>query len=258
MAVHVLLRIEAKVAYGSVLESVLLDLACGKKAGRCRLEALCEVESTLRVREDIVTLCERDMVEVAVVRKDLRFMLRIIRFLIVLDLRCYVTKVYEAVAVDTELASPVKHLHALAVLAEIKLESVLEVRLRIWEVDLVDSGTVSNHRTCNACLLAHLVHARNIELVCKTACNLVKAYDLSEVTLDLIRVEISIHRKHKTSGDIFEHYSILCHVISCHEQVVGLDECILILALTLVLDIVSRVCSKILRFSDLRLESLEA
>ena len=34
VAVHILLRIETKVADGPVLESVLLDLACGKKAGR--------------------------------------------------------------------------------------------------------------------------------------------------------------------------------------------------------------------------------
>ena len=198
------------------------------------------------------------MVEVAVIRKDLRFMLRIVCFLIVLDLRCYVTEVYEAVAVDTELASPVKHLHALAVLAEIKLESVLEVRLRIWEVDLVDSCTVCCDRTCEGCLLAHLVHARDIELIVDAACNLVKTYDLAEVTLDLIRIEISVHRKHKTSGDILEYDRILCHIIACHEQVVGLDKCVLVVALALVLDIVSRVCSKILRFSNLRLESLEA
>ena len=198
------------------------------------------------------------MAEVAVVRKDLRIMLRIVCFLIVLDLRCYVTKVYEAVAVDTELASPVKHLNALAVLAEIELESVLEVRLRIWEVNLVDSSTVCGYRTCNRCLLAYLVHARNVELIVDAACNLVKAYDLTEVSLDLIRIEISVHRKYNTSGYILEYDCILCHVISCQEQVVGLDERVLVFALALILDIVSRISSEILRFSNLRLESLEA
>ena len=93
VAVHVLLRIEAKVADGPVLESVLLDLACRKKAGRSRLEALCKIESTLRVREDVVTLRERDMVEVAVVRKNLRIVLASIRHLILCKKRCYVSKV---------------------------------------------------------------------------------------------------------------------------------------------------------------------